>query len=150
MYYHGKSPATKKLRDFVKSLINSTEDLLYKKLLFQADNLGVEDIDLNTMIDNMNKSQWCYFFMSEKKNGLQGGQARMMAGLQASSAWKDMTKVETGGIQFKLKVVAKCNERPFRSSDEPGIVPPNWFGKLNTAQTFDQGGQLSLAEMRDQ
>jgi superfamily II DNA helicase RecQ len=111
MYYHGKPLAIEKLRDFVTGLIDSAEDLLCKELLFQADNFKVQGIDLNSMTDDMNESQEGYSFLSEKSNGLQGGQARMMARLKASSAWKNMAKVETGGIRFKPKAVAEYKRK---------------------------------------
>jgi hypothetical protein len=111
MYYHGKPLAIEKLRGFVSELIDSAEEVLYKELLFQADRSGVQDMDLNSIVDDMNESQAGYSFMSERKNKLGGGRARVMARLRASSAWKDMAKVETEGIRFKPEAVAKYKRK---------------------------------------
>ena len=110
MYYHGKPLAIEKFRDFVRGLIDSAEDLLCKDLLFQ-DDLRVRDIDLTTLIDDMNESQVGYSFISEKSNGLLGGRARMMARLRASSAWGDMASVEAEGIRFKPKATARYKRK---------------------------------------
>jgi superfamily II DNA or RNA helicase len=111
MYYHGKPLTLEKFRGFIKDLIDAAEDLLCKDLLFQDDCLWVRNINLGSMTDDMNESQAGYSFTSEKSNKLLGGRGRMMNRLQASSAWKDMVKVETGGIQFKPRAVAKYKRK---------------------------------------
>lgn len=97
----GPAFALTNLRHFVNSLCEVAEEVLFDELMFLVGSSTRPKIDLKELADDMNEVSVGYSFISDSRNGLDGGRERMLERLAASSRADTLLRFRNGRVEVQ-------------------------------------------------